>query len=195
MALDGNPKVQALRQSQTFASLQHFLHTFRDPIKLPQCTIDVSPLPSAETPFLRFSPVIRNPIITVQDIEDDLAGSGTVFLPILIARLLVIMTHDRKITYASLLFPASSAALSPSRSDYFRPLDPQNAFLRPILTDMRTLRPIFEDSLRAESPTSPIPSDTRMTQSNGAMSPCSTSSICYSISASGNSRVPDAYAP
>lgn len=49
------------------------------------------------------------PPASKQNIEDDLTGDGTHVLPTLIARLLVIMTHDKKITYGPC--SSSSAAL------------------------------------------------------------------------------------
>lgn len=51
---------------------------------------------------------IGRAVVIYQNVEDDLTGTGTTVLPTLIARLLVIMTHDRKITYA-VLFLSSPA--------------------------------------------------------------------------------------
>ena len=54
--------------------------------------------------FLRSEALLTGfavPSTSKQNVEDDLTGNGTHALPTLIARLLVIMTHDRKITYGS----------------------------------------------------------------------------------------------
>ncbi|KAF8339700.1 uncharacterized protein EI90DRAFT_3151176 [Cantharellus anzutake] len=66
------PRLAALRRTNLWAALSHFLNVFQPAINLPQCSIS--------------------------DVEEDLLGSGTIILPKLIHRLLYILTYDRKIS-------------------------------------------------------------------------------------------------
>jgi hypothetical protein len=84
-----------LRRQWKWAAFSQFFHTFAVLFAMPDVSVNVRSL----SPALFASPHTKS---RAQDIEDDLTGSGAVFLPRIMARLLLVLSQDRKITFVRL---------------------------------------------------------------------------------------------